>query len=127
MELDRAWQLFQFRFYTGRDSVPELEQAARRPYSSSQRAGPVRGEIAATRPPAIFSTRIIPMNLDARHLAWLIQIATFSTVVLISLWVSPAVASALSAGYPVDAIFFAMRSMLARMRQCWPSATEVNT
>ena len=57
------------------------------------------------------------MNLDGRHLAWLIQIATLGAVILIGLSLSPKVAAALSPGYPVDAILFAMRSMLARTRR----------
>jgi hypothetical protein len=59
---------------------------------------------------------MISMNLDARHLAWLIQIATLGTVILIGLWLSPAVAASLSPGYPVGAILLAMRALLARTR-----------
>jgi hypothetical protein len=57
------------------------------------------------------------MNLDARHLAWLIQIATLGIVILMGLWLSPAVAATLSPGYPVDAILLAMRAMLTRTRR----------
>ncbi len=57
------------------------------------------------------------MNLDARHLAWLILIATLGAVILIGLSLSPAVAAALSPGYPVDAILLAMRAVLKRTRQ----------
>ena len=57
------------------------------------------------------------MNSDARHLAWLIQIAALGTVILIGLSLSPAVAATLSPGYPVDAILLAVGSMLARAGQ----------
>jgi hypothetical protein len=57
------------------------------------------------------------MNLDARHLAWLIQIATLGIVILMGLWLSPAVAATLSPGYPVDAILLAIRAMLTRTRR----------
>jgi hypothetical protein len=57
------------------------------------------------------------MNSDARHLAWLIQIAALGAVILIGLSLSPAVAATLSPGYPVDAILLAVRSMLARAGQ----------
>jgi hypothetical protein len=57
------------------------------------------------------------MNLDARHLAWLIQIATFGVVILIGLSLSPTVAAALSRDYPVDAILLVVRGALARTRR----------
>jgi hypothetical protein len=55
------------------------------------------------------------MNVDARQLAWLMQIATLGMVILIGLWLSPAVAAALSPGYPVGATIFAGRATLTRM------------
>jgi hypothetical protein len=60
---------------------------------------------------------MILMNLDARYLAWSIQVATFGAVILIGLSLSPAVAATLSRGYPVDAILLAARGILARARQ----------
>jgi hypothetical protein len=67
------------------------------------------------------------MNLDARHLAWLILIAALGAVLLIGLTLSPAVAATLSPGYPVDAILFAMRSTLARTCRAISPATKVNS
>jgi len=57
------------------------------------------------------------MNLDARHLAWLIGIAALFAVILIGLFLSPQVAAALSPGYPVDATFCAARAALKRTRR----------
>ena len=77
----------------------------------------VRGEIAATGLTAVFLDKDDFDEYDARQLAWLAQIATLGMVVLMSLWLSPAVAAARSPGYPVDATIFAMRATLTRMCQ----------
>jgi len=54
------------------------------------------------------------MNLDARYWVWLMQIALMGVVLMLGLWVSPAIAAALAPGYPVGATFFACRGMVAR-------------
>ena len=54
------------------------------------------------------------MNLDARYWVWLIQIALTAVVLMLGLWMSPAMAAALTPGYPVDATFFAARVLIAR-------------
>jgi hypothetical protein len=57
---------------------------------------------------------MISMNLDARYWAWLIQIALMGVVLMLGLWVSPAIAAAIAPGYPVGDTFCASRALIAR-------------